>query len=269
MSSLLGFDVGRPSGDDWSSLDALVGDGTITQFIDATVADNAAGDHPRDAAGVSLATQLSSLVVRAAVGAYLLDRRGLRLVPETTFLHRTPEGAFDRLALAKPSCVVLPGDPAVGGADVDVLDDQDAMRGWIADRLVATLSPLLTEIRKAASYGLRGLWGNVADGIGSWALLLGRAQQETPEQLDATWNEVEQLFDELADRVPQLKSRPRPFPVQSGPHATMFQVRCTCCLLYKVPGRPLDGDGPRYCTTCPLIDDELRTERIVAHLTAL
>lgn len=72
------------------------------------------------------------------------------------------------------------------------------------------------------------------------------------------------MLDVMAAKAP-LRRRARLFPVAWSGGTTCFQVRGTCCLLYRSSAAP-DRDGDGYCATCPLRTDRSRTERLRASL---
>jgi hypothetical protein len=106
------------------------------------------------------------------------------------------------------------------------------------------------------------MWGQAADDLAGTALGIARAGGLEPQ---AAWDEAGAVVDLLAAAVPELKVRPRPFPVRWSGGEAMFQVRGTCCLWYKTEsGRSAGREG--YCSSCPLRDDDSRHAGLAAWL---
>jgi hypothetical protein len=199
-----------PGGGDWYRLDAVVADGHLDRWLAALVAQKRGKG---DLAGSYLGTWLAETVVTVPVAALVLEQRAPDVTAGNVLVHRHSEGWFDRIALGSPVVGLLPGDPHAGHPDAVVLDDEAALWDWYAVRLLATLGPLLGAVRARTPYGLRGLWGAVADGLCGTALRVARLAGDDGR---AAWRVGEALADHVARRIPQLRTRPRPFPVVGG-----------------------------------------------------
>jgi len=117
-------------------------------------------------------------------------------------------------------------------------------------------------VRRRASYGRYGMWGQVADDLCGTAL---RAARRADLDGEAAWDEAQAVLDLVAAQVPELRARPRLFPVTWRGGEALFSVKGTCCLWYKTRKAPdLGGEG--YCGSCPLRDDECRRARFTGWL---
>lgn len=244
-------EIGRPTGEGWLRIDTPE-DHALEQL--ATDARREGAD-ARDYVGATIAARVGEAAITAAWPALLLTRRlpDLRRFPLTVHPHH-PEGWFDRIAIGGDHCFVLPDDPAADHPDSTVVDDVSALHARFVEDLVAYVRPWFAAVRARAPFGLRGMWGQLADDISGTALATARTAGLDAE---AAWTEGGTVIDRLAAAVPELKVRPRPFPVHWSGGEAMFQVRGTCCLWYKtVSGRNAGADG--YCSSCPLRDDDSR-----------
>lgn len=262
--------IGQPTGADWHRLDGVVAGGQVDRWLADLMAQHGGQSN---VAGAYLGAWLAGAVLTVPVAALVLERRVPVLAAGDVWVHRHPEGWFDRIALRAPAVAVLAGDAAGGHADSRVLPDEAGLLEAFAEQLVATLEPLLGAVRARARYGLRGLWGAVADdltGTALWAAeLAGRDQAEQrahgadPGQ---AWRVGTALTDRVATRVPQLRARPRLFPVSWSRGKALAQVKGTCCLYFRTYDGVPDPSGEGYCTTCPFREDESRRRRLRDHL---
>ena len=175
------------------------------------------------------------------------------------------DGYPDRCAVLRPTVAMLPGDPAAADRHSVVVADEAALLGWWALRATATLTPLLAAVRARAPFGLPALWGGVSDEVTGIALWIGQLAGREPV---AVWSHAQRMLDALAAHAPVRLPRARPFPVAGPEGGQWFQVRATCCLSY----RSVADEGPaaeRYCSTCPLRDDESRRRHLGEYLASL
>jgi hypothetical protein len=258
VSPYIGFDVGEPEGAGWLAWDSLVPSGVIPRWLDELAAGDALGPLPRQVAGSFLGGRLSGAVVRTVAGMVLLEFRAADVSPGNLLVRRHPDGWFDRLAVRRATMAVLPGDPAAGGGDAVVVAHRRELRRWAAERLVASLAPVLAEVRAASSYGLTGLWGGVADDVYATALMLN-APAAGHAGAVALWADADLLVDEIATLAPRLRARSKPVTVEGPAGAVLHAVQGTCCLEYRTPaGRARkSAGGVAHCSTCPLLDRQI------------
>ncbi|MEU7815807.1 (2Fe-2S)-binding protein [Pseudonocardia sp. NPDC049154] len=245
-----GFDPGTPAGPEWHRFDTLT-DGRLAGWAAELTGE---GRAPSEVA-MSLLSGMTGPVVRPLAVASILFAR-LPLVTSATVWVRRRGRITDRAALTCP-VAVLADDPLAGRTPV-VAD----LRAELAERLVGLCAPVVDELHRATRYGRRNLWGGLGDVLSSHSLWAGRHRGDDPDALVDLFAEVQGVLDRVRDRIGVNFDRPVPFPLRGHGRATLAQVRGTCCLHYRIPSRTHADGSPRYCGTCPLIDDEERRVRL-------
>lgn len=254
------YAVGVPDGDGWEVLgDVLADPARLDRWL-ATVQSELAEAHA-DVAAAYLASFVGFVVAGSVAGAVHRERRGWPIDLDATFVHRTAEGWFDGLALARPAVWVLPDDPAAADRDAEVLADVEALHEAVAREVVAALTPLFEAVRRRASYGVRGMWGLLADEVAGGAVW--QANRRGADTREA-WAEANLFLDAIARRAP-LKVRPRFIAVNWSRGVTYVTSRGTCCLFYKTQLDP-DPCGEGYCGTCPLREPDSLLEALREYL---
>lgn len=256
----LGFGVGSPEGDGWFGFDDLISSG----LLDRLAAQLVAREGRRDVAGSYLGSHLASPVVRTTVASILLERRCPDPSPANVVVHLDGDGCFDGVSFRQPTMAVLADDAAAAADPASaVVDGPAALATWWAERMLASLGPLLDGVRRRLPYGRRGLWGAVADRVGAVAMAVSRSAAIPGP---AAWNEASGLLDALARQAPVDITRPAPLPVlRPGGGEGWFIVRGTCCLYYRTIAEP-DPCGEGYCTTCPFTDPDHRRRTLAGVL---
>lgn len=251
-----GFDVPPAEGPHWTLWEEV--DGKLDEWMSLLTSVHG----HRGAAGSLLGAALVRAVVQPTVAAMVLDDRCPDPDAGNVALRLDEVGELARAALLRPEVAVLATDPAAGQSHSFVVADGPAMVSWWARRTAATLEPLLAAVRARAPFGLPALWGNVADEVTSVALWVGQLAGRDPFEL---WTYAQELVEALAGHAPVRVTRPRPFPVAHPRGEQWFQVRGTCCLSY----RSTQSEGPkqeRYCSTCPLRDNDSRLRHLCDYL---
>ncbi|HKH05237.1 MAG TPA: hypothetical protein VKA65_08735 [Acidimicrobiales bacterium] len=168
------------------------------------------------------------------------------------------------------STVAGAGSTVAGAAgarpSVVVVDGVEGLRDAAVRSLLDVFGPLVPAVRARAPFGVRGMWGTLADHQAEVALR--RAREQRRDQAVA-WAAVESLLDALAAREPLLRARPRPHPVDGPAGAALFAAKGTCCLIYKAagPGPARALIDAAACTSCPLRSEADRHARLSAHLS--
>ena len=254
------MELGAGDGPGWLALsEVLRGDALAVLFADR--AEDAGG--ARDYLGASVAAALSGAVIAAGWVPMLLDARLPDLSPSNLAVHRAEGGGwFDRIALRNDDCLVVAGDPAAGQSGARAVSALDDLHRQFAAFLVAALEPWFVAVRRRAPYGRYGMWGQVADDLCGTAL---RAARRADLDGEAAWDEAQAVLDLVAAQVPELRARPRLFPVTWRSGEVLFSVKGTCCLWYRTQEAP-DPGGEGYCGSCPLRDDECRRARLTRWL---
>lgn len=162
-------------------------------------------------------------------------------------------------------------DPGVVGEEALA-----ALRAVAVEGMLAVFEPLAEAVRARAPFGVRGMWGTLADHLSDVALRRARDRGSDPE---GAWATAAALIDDLAARQPLLRARPTRHDVACPAGEAVFSTKGTCCLIYKTNmplGRSsgagagagaqpwIDADA---CTSCPLRSEGDRTRRLVRYLT--
>jgi hypothetical protein len=242
--------IGVPAEPGWRSLADAVPD--VAEWC----AQARERDNPARLASVA-ATAVGGGLVHGVLGtvtaALVLDRRAWDLQAAHLAVHP----ATERIAVRDASLLVLPGDPAAGHPDAEVLPDLPALLDRVAEAAVATLRPLLDAVRAVTRYGLVPLWNSAADavrGAATYAPLYAGIEREPARAVGAA------LIDALAAHGARIRDRGGQESVVRGTETYTVPVRAACCLYYKTEPeveRPSDA----YCMTCPFLCAPDRRER--------
>jgi hypothetical protein len=277
---------GPPAGPGWFVLGERLADAAATDAWVAEELAGTAGGH-RDLAGALVVYRFAGSLAELVVGPLLGQRRALVLSAATVALRLGPQARLEEVSVARPPVAVLPDDPAAPGAaasapgdagdppggdgdGVVVVDGEAGLRAAAVASLLATFGPLAEAVRARAPFGLRGMWGTLADHLAEVALRRAREGRRDPE---AAWAAVDALLDDLAGHQPLLVARPRPHRVgPPGAAPALFATKGTCCLVYKAAG-PAGTPAQRRrlvaeaaCTSCPLRPEDDRAARLLAYL---
>jgi hypothetical protein len=258
-------------GPGWVALDRRLADGAA---LDAWVESErraTAGGH-RDLAGALIVYRLSGHLAELTVGCLADQRRVLAVTPSAMALRFGDAARLDEMAVYPPTVAVLPDDPVAGDAGTDVVPSLDTLRAVAAARLAGTFGPVAHAVRSRTPFGLRGMWGTLADHVAEVAVRRAREQRK---DVDQAWDDAERLLDELAACVPSPWTRPRREIVRTARGLRPVVTKGTCCLIYKAGAAPGDRGAaarliaPAACTSCPLRSENDRARRFVAYLDSL
>lgn len=240
-----------PAEPEWLGVDALLHGGGLERTFAACSELRAA--QRRDVAG-SLVTMRFTSVVIEAVMLLLLDHRCALEADPTRMAFRRGEGDMVD-GIAFDGAVVHASTTA--GAPVEAIDP--VAYGIAARTIVGALSPIFTAVRAVAPYGVRGMWGNVADQCGLFATRVVRAGRVEPP---VGWAVAMGLVDAVGAAGVVLGGRPTLVEAPLGDTTTWYSGKGTCCLVYK--GRAITdrSTGEGYCSTCPLLPGEVRLARL-------
>jgi len=259
-------------GDGWFGLADRLAD---PAGLDAWYAAELAGtgrDH-RDLAGALIVYRFSGSLAELVVGPLLEQRRVVLLRPDNLSLRLAENARIEALSVAAPVVAVLPDDPDAADPGTVVVADEAGLRAAAVDGLIAVFDPLAGAVRERAPFGLRGMWGTLADHLVDVALRRARDGGSDPE---AAWTIASALLDDLAAGQPLLRSRPTRHAVACPAGTALFATKGTCCLIYKtnMPADRAEGRGSAQpwidadaCTSCPLRSEPDRTARLVRYLT--
>jgi len=266
--------LGEVSGPGWVRLDAA----PVARWC----AEARERGNPRRLASVAAAAvggALAHAVLARVTAALAVDGRAWDLGADALTVHRAPEGHLDRVAVRPPAWVVA-GDPAAPSpaapspaapspaapspaavapdALVRVFPDEAALHDAVAAAAVATLAPLLDEVRAATRFGLVPLWNAAGDAVRLTAAMAPRYAGRTPRPGLAT-----ALLDALVAHGAPIRGRGTDQPVPG--RAEQVPVRAACCLAYRTDP-PVADPADALCTTCPLLDPPERARRYAAWL---
>ena len=251
--------LGEVSGPGWVRLDAA----PVARWC----AEARETGNPRRLASVAAAAvggALAHAVLARVTAALAVDGRAWDLGADALTVHRAPEGHLDRVAVRPPAWVVA-GDPAAPSpaapspaALVRVFPDEAALHDAVAAAAVATLAPLLDEVRAATRFGLVPLWNAAGDAVRLTAAMAPRYAGRTPRPGLAT-----ALLDALVAHGAPIRGRGTDQPLPG--RAEQVPVRAACCLAYRTDP-PVADPADALCTTCPLLDPPERARRYAAWL---
>jgi hypothetical protein len=261
----------RTDGPGWIALDRRLADrAALDAWVESELCATAGGH--RDLAGALIVYRLAGHLAELTVGCLVDQRRALVLTPAAVALRFGDAVRLDEMAVSAPAVCVLPDDPDAGAAGTEVMASVGALRGVAANGMIATYGPVADAVRARAPFGLRGMWGTLADHVAEVAVRRAREQRR---DVGAAWDEAERLLDDLAARVPSPWTRPRRqvVPTATGPQAVV--TKGTCCLIYKAGADPGDRGAatgliaPAACTSCPLRSEDDRARRFAAYLDSV
>ena len=256
--------LGEVSGPGWVRLDAA----PVARWC----AEARETGNPRRLASVAAAAvggALAHAVLARVTAALAVNGRAWDLGADALTVHRAPEGHLDRVAVRPPAWVVA-GDPAAPSpaapspaapspaAFVRVFPDEAALHDAVAAAAVATLAPLLDEVRAATRFGLVPLWNAAGDAVRLTAAMAPCYAGRTPRPGLAT-----ALLDALVAHGAPIRGRGTDQPLPG--RAEQVPVRAACCLAYRTDP-PVADPADALCTTCPLLDPPERARRYAAWL---
>jgi hypothetical protein len=264
------------AGEGWFSLaDRLADPAGLDAWYATELAGTGRGH--RDLAGALIIYRFSGSLAELVVGPLLEQHRVVLLSPDNVSLRLAENARIEALSVAAPQVAVLPSDPDAGRPGTTTVVGEDELRRAAVDGLLAVFTPLAEAVRARAPFGLRGMWGTLADHLSDVALRRARDRGSDAEE---AWATAAALIDGIAARQPLLRSRPSRHDVRCPAGEAVFSTKGTCCLIYKT-NMPADrsdaSDRPRAsaqpwidadaCTSCPLRSEEDRTNRLVRHLS--
>ncbi|MGH3088811.1 MAG: (2Fe-2S)-binding protein, partial [Rubrobacteraceae bacterium] len=123
-----------------------------------------------------------------------------------------------------------------------VLDDEPSLLGWMRDRLVAGIQPMVDLSREKTRVGRRAMWGRVSDMISQAMLMVA---EEVPDPARYA-SDAEALISTFP-----IKGDTKFFVVERNGERRAFVTRAICCQAYKYPEYG-------YCGSCPMLTQEER-----------
>jgi hypothetical protein len=258
--------VAAATGIGWLAVDRLRAAPELDAWYLAEL-DGPARGH-RDVAGSLVAYRVAEVLADLTVGTLVRDGRVLMPSPSQVALRLGAGPRVEAVAVASHAVAVLPDDVDAGAPGTVTVRDVPSLLAAAAETLVEVFRPVTRAVRARAPYGLRGMWGTLADHLAEAAL---RRAAPRPGDQEAAWALADALVEHVADHQPLLCGRPRPQWVTGAAGTSLFAAKGTCCLIYKAHRpRPGQGLGSRAlieagaCATCPLLTAGDRRDRLVA-----
>jgi hypothetical protein len=233
------FEVGNPP----ASAGWLTADAISPAMVEAWLAEQTRQLRSRpDIAAAYLGRGLEHALVSACVAARLLGP----CIPDPTasniLLRVNVVGSVEAVRFRSESCM-----PAT----------EPGASGWLAERLVQTIGPLLDTVRSLATFRHTGLWGMVADSVAGTAVRLDQRLGHDPERSVLTWRQAQLLLDQMVEAGALIRRRPRLLPPLANSISPQM-VRSTCCMYYATPQGREGSAQDRYCSTCPCLTKNCR-----------
>jgi hypothetical protein len=268
------------AGSEWLRLDEALSDADALDAWYRAELVGAARGHA-DLAGALIVYRLAGALAELTVGTLVDQRRSVELAPAGVALRFGDAARLDEMSVSSPAVAVLADDAAAGDPGAVVVGGEADLRTVALDGLQAVFAPVAEAVRARAPFGLRGMWGTLADHLAEVAV---RRARERGRDVDAAWSAADTLVGELASRQPLLRVRPRRQVVAVGPVSATVVAKGTCCLIYKAAGPPgSDPAGPpgagtadargliesAACTSCPLRTAADREARFAHYLAQM
>lgn len=144
---------------------------------------------------------------------------------------------------------------------VRVFSDEAALLDALAAAAVATLAPLLRDVRATTRFGLVPLWNAAGDAVRLTAETAPRYAGRAPRPGLAS-----ALLDALVAHGAPIRGRGADQPLPGRPERV--PVRAACCLAFRTDP-PVAQPADALCTTCPLLAAAERARRYTAFLDTL
>jgi hypothetical protein len=258
--------VSAARGPGWLAVHRLLAAPELDAWYQAEL-DGPARGH-RDVAGSLAAYRIAEALADLTVGTLVRDGRVLMPSPSQVAVRLGDGPRVETVAVASHVVAVLPDDLDVGVPGTVTVPDVPSLLAAAAETLVEVFRPVTRAVRARAPYGLRGMWGTLADHLAEAAL---RRAVPRPGDQEAAWALADALVEHVADHQPLLCGRPRPQWVTCAAGTSLFAAKGTCCLIYKAhrpgPGQRLGSRAlvdAGACATCPLRSSDDRRERLVS-----
>ena len=132
----------------------------------------------RDLAGALIVYRLAGSLAELVVGTVEGQRRAVPLGPGGTALRFGDAARLDEMSVTAPSVAVLSDDPDSGRPGA-VTVSAAALRQVAVGSLVDVFGPVADAVRARAPFGLRGIWGTLADHVAEVAVRRARDRGAT------------------------------------------------------------------------------------------
>lgn len=250
-------DGGAPGGPGWTGLDAALADGAVERWWRSAMRSDAVAGQ-RSVAAVRVVGMVAHAVLGRLTAALVLARRAHDVSAANLVVHLDDDGYLDRVAVRRSIVAVLPDDPAAGAPGTSVRPDLAALLDGAAAQAVATLRPVVEQMRAASRFGVVASWGAAADtvlGTASFVPLYLGGDERAGRAVG------EALLDALVAHGARVRTRGGSAVVRRGGEELALPLRGSCCFHYRT-APPVERPGDGYCSTCPLLDPRARSRRL-------
>lgn len=241
--------VGEPDTEGWLTFDELWRSSHLNDLLGRLRTRYQTTDKHFLAA--SLLNQSNWMFLAAAVASYYLDQRVPDLSPQNLMWRFSEEGFIEAVALRENSFYALPTDPDAEFAS-RVVPTMNELRQLLRADVDAHMEIVTPVLKGSSGIGKKALWGMVADRIAGMVIYL----TELTSQVQLCESEVQAW---IGVEGSQLRGKTGVIWLEHHGDPHPFLQRGVCCLSYKVAEYG-------YCSTCPLIPEEAREQRLRQHL---
>jgi hypothetical protein len=221
--------------------------------------------HLASVAAMSVGGALTHAVLARVTAALVLDGRAWDVAADALVVHRAAAGHIDRVALRHPVAWVVADGAGTGDSGAARrFPDETALLDAVAATAVATLAPLLREVRAATRFGLVPLWNAAADTVRLTADQVSRYAGRRDTTQSAALADA--LLDALIAHGAPIRSRGADQPLPG--RTDRMPVRASCCLAFRMD-LPVARPSDALCTSCPLLPAPERARRYVAFVDGI
>lgn len=228
----LGAALGVTSEDGWMPVARLLSNPRLLEDVLAAVGRDV-GSERRDVQASLLLEAYAWRLVLPLAGALLAESRIPTPGLDGTAVRLSGTGLPCSIRLLHGRFAALPGDPATGHPDADVVLNRSALdlclRGW----LIAHFDPFVERLNAASGRPRAALWRSVADRTATALMYAGLASDRTEA--------ARAIAERTLTGEPPLSYPPRYTAIGEQP----VHLRHGCCLWWRT-------DAATTCMTCPL-----------------
>jgi len=154
---------------------------------------------------------------------------------------------FERVALHRPTGVMLRQGGEVPHPLVHWLPNHHALLGWLRQSLVQQAQPIVETLYEWSRFSIKGLWGMITS---SW----GSQFMQICGEIDEQKSGLSYALPFFAGNDLVSEMQPQFYPVTYNHVTHIYHRRATCCRYYLLP-------QGQYCASCPLVSQEERLQR--------
>jgi ferric iron reductase protein FhuF len=228
----LGAALGFPSEDGWVPVARLLSNPRLLEDA-LTAVGREVGSRRRDVQASLLLEAYAWRLVLPLAGALLAESRIPTPGLDGTAVRLTGKGLPSSVRLLHGRFAALPGDPATGHPDADVVRNSRALDLCLRNWLIAHFDPFVERLNAASGRPRAALWRSVADRTATALMYAGLAADRTEA--------ARAIAERTLTGAPPLCHPPRYTAIGEQP----VHLRHGCCLWWRT-------DAATTCMTCPL-----------------